>query len=249
MKRREENVKLSLCDLAVLHSVGNDPATKLVATGIYELYDEYFAAIRDRPITLLELGVSLGESLKVFGTYFEKGKIIGVDIEDRGIDFSSYPNVRFEIGDQRNAARLSEVCATHAPDGLDIIIDDASHIGTWSLMSYNALFPFLNPGGLYMIEDWATGYWTDWPDGGQFQDFTPAKQDDIVEKRIPSHDFGMVGFIKYLVDEVMSSEIRPSMSAPITRPDRLELMHIHKPIVVLQKAGSPRWESSPQPTG
>jgi hypothetical protein len=178
-----------------------------VAPGIYELYDEYFAAIRDRPITLLELGVYLGESLKVFGTYFENGRIIGIDIEDRGIDFSSHPNVRFEIGDQRNAARLSEVCATHASDGLDIIIDDASHIGTWSLMSYNALFPHLDPGGLYMIEDW------------------------------------------YLVDEVMSSGIRPSITAPITRPDRLELMHIHKQIVVLQKAGSPEWESSSQPAG
>src|SRR5512133_1589058 len=94
-----KNVKLSLRDLAVLHSVGNDPQTKLVSPGIYELYDDYFAAIRDRPITLLELGVALGESLKVFGFYFENGTIIGIDIEDRGIDFSSHPNVRFEICD------------------------------------------------------------------------------------------------------------------------------------------------------
>jgi hypothetical protein len=226
----------SLRDLAVRHSVG-DPQTKLVAPGIYELYDSYFAGLREQPVVLLELGVARGESLKTFGTYFKHGTIIGIDIEDRGIDLSSYPNVRFETCDQRDAARLSVVCATHAPDGLDIIIDDASHYGTWSLMSYTALFPFLKPGGLYMIEDWATGYWTDWYDGGEFSQFAPSEQHDIVEKRIPTHDFGMVGFVKYLVDEVMSSGIRPSISAPLTRPNRLEMMHVHKSIVVLRKAG------------
>jgi SAM-dependent methyltransferase len=227
----------SLRDLAVLHSVGNNPATKLVVSDIYELYERYFAALRERPIILLELGVDLGESLKAFGAYFKNGKIIGIDIQDRGIDFSSHPNVRFEICDQRNAARLSEVCATHASDGLDIIIDDASHFGTWSLMSYNALFPFLKPGGFYIVEDWATGYWSDWPDGGEFKQFTPSDQSNLIEKRIPTHDFGMVGFIKYLVDEVAGSGIVSSMNDPPTRPDRLEMMHVHKSIVVLRKAG------------
>jgi hypothetical protein len=56
-------------------------------------------------------------------------------------------------------------------------------------------------------------------------------------ERIPTHDFGMVGFVKYLVDEVMSSGIRASINAPLTRPNRLDLMHVHKSMVVLQKAG------------
>jgi len=230
------NVTLSLRDLAERHSKGNDPRTKLSAPGIYELYDHYFAALRDRPLALLELGVAAGESLKTFGTYFEHGTIVGVDIEDPGIDLSSYPNVRVEVCDQRNAARLAEVCTTHAPNGFDIIIDDASHFGISSLMSYNALFPFLNAGGLYLVEDWATGYWTDWPDGGEFQPFSPSADGDIPEKRIPTHDFGMVGFVKYLVDEVASSGIRSSMNAARTRPDRLEWMHVHKSVVVVRKA-------------
>ena len=126
-------MKLSLRELAVLLSVGDNPQTKLAAPGIYELYDDYFSALRDSPIVLLELGVAQGESLKTFASYFENGRIIGIDSEDRGLDFSSHPNVRFEVGDQRDAARLSEVCAAHAPDGLDIVIDDASHVGAWSL--------------------------------------------------------------------------------------------------------------------
>ena len=101
---------------------------------------------------------------------------------------------------------------------------------------YRALFPFLKPGGLYIIEDWATGYWTDWPDGGPFEDVTPSDTNDVLQKRIPSHDFGMVGFIKHFVDEVANSGIRPSMTAVPTRPDRLEAMHVYKSVVVLRKA-------------
>ena len=117
-------MKLSLRELAVLLSVGDNPQTKLAAPVIYELYDDYFSALRDSPIVLLELGVAQGESLKTFASYFENGRIIGIDSEDRGLDFSSHPNVRFEVGDQRDAARLSEVCAAHAPDGLDIVHDE-----------------------------------------------------------------------------------------------------------------------------
>jgi len=229
-------VKLSLRALAVLQSVGDNPQTKLTAPGIYELYDEYFGALRESPIVLLELGVAHGESLKTFASYFENGRIIGIDNENRGLDFSSHPNIRFELGDQRDAARLSEVCATHAPAGIDIIIDDASHIGAWSLRSYRALFPFLKPGGLYIIEDWATGYWADWADGGLFEDLAELEDNGPFQKRISTHDYGMVGFVKHLVDEVMSRGIRPSMGAALTRPDRLEVMHVHKPLIVLRKA-------------
>ena len=226
----------SLNSIAARFADGTNAATKLAAGKIYDLYEFYLREWADRPITLLELGVHSGESLKTLATYFKNGRIIGIDINDRGADFSSYPNVTFVMADQRYGARLAEICATHAPDGLDVIIDDASHYGTWSLMSYNSLFPFLKPGGYYMVEDWGTGYWDSWADGSRFQQFTPEVTDGQIGKRIPSHDFGMVGFVKYLVDEVMGSGIRPAMNAPFTRPDRLALMHVHKEVAVLQKA-------------
>jgi len=65
-----------------------------------------------------------------------------------------------------------------------------------------------------------------------------SESEGVLQTRIPTHDFGMVGFIKHCVDEVMSSGIRPSMTAVSTRPDRLQLMHVHKSMVVLRKAGT-----------
>jgi hypothetical protein len=157
--------------------------------------------------------------------------VIGVDIEDRGADFSAFPNIRFERGDQRKAEQLAAICRAHAPDGVDVIIDDASHVGAYSLASYQALFPFWKTGGLYFVEDWATGYWTRASsDGAAFQEAA------VEGKRILSHDYGMVGFVKFLVDEVMGRGIRPGPDAPLTRPDRLSEMHVHKGAVVLRKA-------------
>jgi SAM-dependent methyltransferase len=214
------------------------PHESTKSASLYELYDRYFAELEERSITLLELGVYTGESIKVFASYFKNGKIIGVDLEDRGADFSGYRNVVFALGDQRNAEQLNQICATHAPDGVDIIIDDASHYGSWSLMSYSVLYPHLKPGGLYVVEDWTTGYWDDWPDGSRFQQFAPEITDDQIPKRLPSHDFGMVGFVKFFVDEVCSDRITPARNAPRTRPRKLEWMHVHPTLVVLRKAAT-----------
>lgn len=208
------------------------PSTKPRA--IYELYEQYFAGLADRPLTLLELGVLTGDSLKVFASFFENGRIIGVDIEDRGINFLDYPNVIFARGDQRSAEQLNQICTANAPGGLDIIIDDASHIGAWSWQTYSILYPHLKPGGLYFVEDWLTGYWDDWPDGERFQE--PAFE--IVDrplKHLPSHDFGMVGFVKSLVDQTCWHE-RPGTGAPLKKAPRLEFMHVHSQAVLLKKA-------------
>ena len=203
---------------------------------VYELYDRYFADLADRPVTLLELGVYHGDSVKTFASFFTNGRVIGVDNDDRGVDFSGYPNVVFVQADQRRAEQLDAICAAHAPDGLDAVIDDASHFGAWSWQSYVALFPHLKPAGLYLVEDWGTGYWDDWPDGGRYQQFPPDFADHDIPRRLPSHDFGMVGLVKRFVDEVAWHTIRPSVRAPQTRPRRIELMHVHQGLVVLRKA-------------
>ena len=225
-----------LTEIARRFSDGKDPATRLFANGMYELYDRYFRHLVDQPLSLLELGVHRGASLKTFATYFAKGRIVGIDKKDKGADFAEFPNVTFRPCDQRDGPALAALCTELAPNGFDIIIDDASHIGAWSLASYQVLFDHLKPGGFYVIEDWGTGYWDDWPDGSRFQQFTPDSTFDKIGKRIPSHDFGMVGFVKYLVDEVAGGRIRPMSTAPRSRPDRMQEMHVHKEMVLLRKA-------------
>ena len=83
-----------------------------------------------------------------------------------------------------------------APEGFDLIIDDASHIGELTKTTFWHLFDHhLKPGGLYAIEDWGTGYLDDFPDGKQFEP-KPSTLNPF-----PCHSNGMVGFVKELVDE------------------------------------------------
>lgn len=57
-----------------------------------------------------------------------------------------------------------------APEGFDIIIDDASHFGDLTKIAFWHLFDnHLKPSGLYVIEDWGTGYWSDWTDGKAYR--------------------------------------------------------------------------------
>ena len=43
--------------------------------------------------------------------------------------------------------------------GVDIVIDDGSHVNEHVIKSFRTLFPFLTEGGIYAIEDTQTSYW------------------------------------------------------------------------------------------
>jgi len=227
----------SLSEISGRICVNADPAAKPVK--FYAIYDRYFGDFSAGAATLLELGVYLGHSLKVWASYFSQGTVIGVDIKENTADFSSYPNIVFERGDQVDPKRLNEIILRHAANGLDIIVDDASHIGHNSAASFAILFPHLKPGGLYVVEDWGTGYFDDWPDGNHFQEFHVEAVDGQIIRRIPSHDFGMVGFVKSLVDQVAGDNIKPLLSASPTRPDTLSFMHFYKEMVIIKKNSLP----------
>jgi SAM-dependent methyltransferase len=211
--------------------VTSDPGTK--GRGYYEIYDRYFHELARPDATMLELGVYQGQSTKVFASYFGDGKIIAVDNLDRGLDFSAFPNVFFERADQRSGAQLAAIQKKHAPAGFDIIIDDAAHIGAWSRASYEALFPLLKPSGLYIVEDWGTGYWNDWPDGRMRRPAGASVLGWLRRKRIPSHDYGMVGFLKGLIDDLSDGRARSdgAASAPA-----LAFVHVYGGLAVLKKS-------------
>jgi hypothetical protein len=118
-----------------------------------------------KSITLLEFGILKGGSLRLWHDYFPFSKIVGVDLKlPEG--FQPVDNIHMYEGNQADTKFLSEVANEMAPGGFDIIIDDASHIGRLTKISFWHLFEnHLKPGGLYVIEHWGTGYWEDWPDG------------------------------------------------------------------------------------
>ncbi len=181
-------------------------------------YETYFAPLTDREVRILELGIAKGGSLRLWRDYFPKGIIAGLDCRSRHIHDETKRIVTFR-GRQEDTEVLSHIANQVAPNGFDIIIDDASHIGKLAQASFWHLFEnHLKAGGIYVIEDWRTGYWGRWRDGCAYSPNPTFKVRRRERSRlIPSHQFGMVGFIKALIDELgadMISSPRRSAVGP-----------------------------------
>lgn len=123
-------------------------------------YQRHLGQRRSDIRTVLEIGVgghetnAGGASLRMWRSFFRRAEIVGVDIYEKRLP----PEHRITIvqGDQADPAFLAELAATHGP--FDVVIDDGSHRGDEINVTFQSLWPNLNPRGLYVIEDLETAY-------------------------------------------------------------------------------------------
>ena len=143
------------------YSHGKRPAHKWAH--YLHLYDHYLDRFRGTAVKMIEIGVLEGGSLDMWRRYFgPDASIVGIDIDPRCADRVDPPNV-VRIGSQADRAFLEGVVAEFGAPNL--ILDDGSHIAKHQRASFEILFPLLQDGGLYIIEDAHTSYWNEW-DGG-----------------------------------------------------------------------------------
>lgn len=218
-----------------------------------ERYDPILEPLIEKKIVLLELGVYKGGSLLLWRDYFPLGTIVGIDIS---LPKGFQPTERIQVfeGSQADPGFLSHVADETAPDGFDIIIDDASHIGELTKIAFWHLFDnHLKPGGLYIIEDWGTGYWDGWPDGKSLdlEAYLPARLTQspfgqlwrkVARKMrlitpMRCHSYGMVGVVKQLIDEQGAADVtRKRSKGKSKRESKFENMIIMPSLVFIKKA-------------
>lgn len=116
--------------------------------GYAEHYEILLKPFRNRELTLMEIGVLHGHSLKVWQDYLPYSTVVGFD---RNFPKNIPSGTRFFKGDQGSIMDLMECEMTFGP--FDIIIDDGSHRTRDHLASFDTLYPRMNNGGLYVIED------------------------------------------------------------------------------------------------
>jgi demethylmacrocin O-methyltransferase len=114
-----------------------------------ELYERLFLHWKNEPITIFEIGVAKGGSLKMWQAYFPQARIFAVDIESK-TEFDT-PRVRTFVGDQAKRDELKP--AIDAAGQPHILIDDGGHTMEQQQVSLGYLFPHVRPGGYYVVED------------------------------------------------------------------------------------------------
>ena len=128
----------------------------------FDIYDENFFKFRNTKITILEIGVFRGGSLKMWQNYFGPDtKIIGIDIDPLCKQYEDN-NIKIYIGDQTEENFLQSILKEN--DNPDIIIDDGGHTSNQQISSFNFLYENLNLGGIYLVEDTHTSYSKDFQD-------------------------------------------------------------------------------------
>lgn len=165
MKRKRVAIsrkRKSLISLAKLH--GTD---KWGAHWYAQNYEHHFAPLRLSKVKVLEIGIggyedpaAGGESLRMWRDFFPHAIIYGLDIHDK--QCHSEKRIKVYQGHQSDYRVLGQIVKD--ADGIDIVIDDGSHINNDVAESFLTLFPLLNDKGIYVIEDLQTSYWE--PFGG-----------------------------------------------------------------------------------
>lgn len=164
--------------------------------GYIPAYESLLGGLQNKRFNLLEIGIGGfegftvgGESLRMWKAYFPHARIHGLDIEDR----SAVAENRIAVwqGSQIDPEILARIHA--AAGGFDVMIDDGSHRSEHIIATFQILFPRLNRGGLYFVEDTQTSYWPEF--GGK------AVEHDATDQTT-------MGYFKRMTDRLNAAEYR-----------------------------------------
>ncbi len=138
---------------------GKSKDGELILVKTPEFLQFYRGLQQHQPKNILEVGMFEGGSLVLFDKLYDPQKLVGVDIRDPIEALERYRENREHIlpfyGLSQNDPKLPGILRDEFPDGIDLIVDDASHQYGLSGATFHLCFPLLKPGGLYVIEDWS----------------------------------------------------------------------------------------------
>jgi len=129
------------------------------------LVERIVSVLREvKPRRMVELGIAQGGSIALSCLVSDPERLVAFELSRHRIEpldrFLARRNltdrVDLHFGTDQGDGRLlrDRVNAATGGTALDLVIDDASHRYAETRASFEALFPLLRPGGLFVIEDW-----------------------------------------------------------------------------------------------
>ena len=122
----------------------------------FDIYHRHFAGFRGQRLTMIEIGVFNGGSLRMWRDYFgPQSTIVGVDINQECKIFAE-PGIDIVIGDQGDRGFLRSL-ADRYPD-FAILVDDGGHRMEQQIATFEELYPRMRADGVYLCEDTHSSY-------------------------------------------------------------------------------------------
>jgi predicted O-methyltransferase YrrM len=121
-----------------------------------------------RGSNIVELGIAAGGSTAFLALLAQPRRLVACELESKRVaaldeliaaeDLGEVVHPYFGV-DQSDRARLTAILDDEFDDEpLDLVIDDASHLYDETIASFEVLYPRVRPGGLFIIEDWASDH-------------------------------------------------------------------------------------------
>jgi hypothetical protein len=194
----------------------------------FEIYHRHFARWRHKSPVVVEIGVFHGGSLEMWQHYFGPGaRIVGIDSDPACAKFAGGA-VEVLIGDQADRAFLAEV--RRLVPRVDILIDDGGHTMQQQRVSFEELYPHLQPDGVYLCEDLHTSYFAQFGGGyrraGTFVEHAKGLVDQLnawcsMEPGFAVDEFTRSTFALHFYDSVLVAEkraLQPPQRSQTGRP-------------------------------
>ena len=203
---------------------------KITQHGFHRFFPLFLDHLRNKEITMLEIGTEENKSLAMWEEYFPKARIYGIDIGNE----LKYERGEIFKGDQSDIPFLEE-STKKIGKKLDLIIDDGSHVPEHQILTFNYLFEnVLKEGGIYIIEDIETSYWT-----------KGALYTNIIKKGY-KHKQSAIEIFKDLIDKLNDEFVKDESvfdESPVKESNRNEIKLIsfqHNSIIILKKSEEDR---------
>jgi len=123
----------------------------------YSRFYQRQIATLDPVSSILEYGVFRGGSIQWLRSIFPDAEIFGVDIVPPQPEWPTGSGITYITADQGDRFAIARVLSS-LDRRFDLVIEDGSHIPQHQANCLAETFPFLRPGGMYILEDLHTSH-------------------------------------------------------------------------------------------
>lgn len=144
-------------------------------------YRQIRAVLGEEVRNVLEVGVFRGGSAPFLHRFFEAQRLVCVDRLSGVVPLDRYvketaPVITVHYNtDQEDQPALRRIIEADFAGPIDLVVDDASHLYGPTKATFEAVFPYLRPGAVFVIEDWSWSHVA----SAQLADHCWADQDSL----------------------------------------------------------------------